>query len=163
MAWLVAAGIVVVFLLFLAGYRKSALGLFVAAVIAGFLVYQYGQRMEQEKRTRIKPSELVLEKVVLEPTFRSSYDLTGTISNKSESYQLDGISFRVTLRDCLGKDKASCTVIGEAETYVALTIPPQQTRSFTGSLYFGTGPIRVKGRLDWDYEIISITSRGNPA
>ena len=73
--------------------------------------------------------------------------------------RLDGISVRVTLRDCQGRDRTSCRVIGEAATAVPVTVPPEQARDFVASLYFGGDPIRVKGGLVWDYEITSLTAK----
>ncbi|MGZ9005893.1 MAG: hypothetical protein ACXW20_19135, partial [Burkholderiales bacterium] len=71
MAWLIVP-VVVVVLVYLAGFRKSALGLLVAAVLAAFLLYQYNQRLQEQARTRIASSEVVVENVSLRATFGSS-------------------------------------------------------------------------------------------
>ncbi|MGZ8155379.1 MAG: hypothetical protein ACXW2I_05525 [Burkholderiales bacterium] len=157
MAWLIVP-VVVVVLVYLAGFRKSALGLLVAAVLAAFLLYQYNQRLQEQARTRIASSEVVVENVSLRATFGSSYDLVGTIRNNSESYRLDGISFKVTMRDCEGTDNSRCVGIAEATTHVPISLPPQQARDFTGSLYFGK-QIKTKGTLSWNYEVIAITAK----
>lgn len=157
MAWLIVP-VVVVVLVYLAGFRKSALGLLVAAVLAAVLLYQYDQRVEEQERTRIASSEVVVENVSLRATFGSSYDLRGRIRNNSETYRLDGISFKVVLRDCQGTDNSRCVSIGEATTHVPISLPPQQAREFTGSLYFGK-PIKTKGTFSWNYEVIAITAK----
>ena len=62
MAWLIAA-IVVVSVVFLAGFRKLALGLVVAALIGGLSLYQYNEQ-QQRASTRIPVSEVVIEQTV---------------------------------------------------------------------------------------------------
>jgi len=157
MAWLIAA-IGVVLLVLFAGFRKTALGVLVTAVIGGFLLYHYNQQRERQSTTKIPQSKIVLENVAVRPTFGSSYDLSGRVKNNSESYRLDGIEFKVTMRDCEGKDKSSCVIIGKATAYVALTVPPQEARDFTGSLYFGSDQ-KAKGLLAWDHEITAIVAK----
>jgi hypothetical protein len=157
MAWLIVP-VVVVVLVYLAGFRKAALGLLVAAVLAAVLLYQYDQRVEEQERTRIASSEVAVENVSLRATFGSSYDLRGRIRNNSETYRLDGISFKVVLRDCQGADNSACVTIAEATTHVPISLPPQQAREFTGSLYFGK-QIKTKGTLSWNYEVIAITAK----
>ena len=157
MAWLIVP-IVIVVILYVAGYRKSAAGLLGTVIVAGFLLYQYTQRVQQKAGSRILPSEVTVENVAVKPTFRSSYDITGRVTNRSETYRLDGISFRVTMRDCRGADKSSCVSIAEATTSVPVTVPPQQARDFTGSLYFDRS-VKAKGTLAWDYEIIGLAAK----
>lgn len=158
MAWLVAATIVVL-LFFLAGFRKFALGLLASALIGGFVLYQHIQQKQERERTRIPASQVILENLALRATYGSSYELSGRLRNNSAAYRLDGISFNVTIRDCEVKDKSACTTIGEATAHVAITVPPQQAREFTGSLYFGSSEMKVKGTLAWDYEIAAITAK----
>jgi len=159
MAWLIVVAIVVVFLVFMAGYRKSALALVVAALIGGVALYQYNERRQQRATTRIAASEIAVENIAFRPTYRSSYDASGTIRNNSETYTLDGIRLEVTMRDCRGKDKSTCVVIGKAATYAAVTVPPHEVRDFTASLYFGSDRVKPKGTLAWDYEITPVTAK----
>jgi hypothetical protein len=158
MAWLIVP-LVLVVLLYFAGFRRSAAALFAAAVVAGVLLYYYNERVEEDARSRIPLSDVLVENVTVTPTFRSSYNLSGKVRNKSATYRLDGITFKVTLRDCPGKDRSSCVDIGDATTYVPLTLPAQETRDFTGSLYFGGEQAKPKGTIAWDYEIVSVTAR----
>jgi hypothetical protein len=159
MAWLIAAIGVVVLLVFFMGFRKSALGVLVTTVIGGFLLYQYNQQRERQSTTRIPQSEIVLENVAVRPTFGSSYDLTGRVKNNSKAYRLDGIEFKVTMRDCEDREKSSCVIIGEAPAYVSLTVPPQEARDFNASLYFGSNQKKAKGLLAWDHEITAIVAK----
>ena len=158
MAWLIAAIIVVVTLIFLAGFRKSALSILVVGLLGGYGIYQHGQRAQHQAQSKIASSEIQVESIALNQTLDGSYDLLGRIKNNS-TYRLDGIRVIVTLRDCKGNDRTSCRTIGEAATSVPVTIPPEQARDFVASLYFGGDPIRVKGTLVWDYEITSTTAR----
>lgn len=157
MAWFIGTAIVVVLLVFFAGFRKIAVGVLATAIIGGFSLYLYNE--QQESTISIPISQIVLENVAVKPTYRSSYDISGRVKNNSETRQLDGIEFKVTMRDCQGKDKSSCVVVGEATTYVSLTVPPQAARDFTGSVYFGSNQKKVRGTVVWDHEIISIASK----
>jgi hypothetical protein len=158
MAWLIVP-LVLVVLVYIAGYPRSSAALLAAVIVAGVLLYYHNQRMEEAARSRIPLSDVVVENVAVTPTFRSSFNLSGRVRNKSETYRLDGITFKVTLRDCAGKEPSSCVDIGDATTYVPLTLPAQEARDFTGSLYFGGDQVKPKGALAWDYEIVSITAR----
>jgi hypothetical protein len=159
MAWLVAGAILVVFLAFAAGFRKSAAGIAVAALLAGFALYHYNQRQLQQATTRIATAEITLENISFRHTYRSSADVTGTIRNNSETYTLHGVSLDVTVRDCRGEDTSSaCVVLGNATTHAAVIVPPREARNFTATLYFG-GDLKPKGALTWEYEIGAITAK----
>jgi hypothetical protein len=156
-AWLIIP-LVVVVVLYLRGFRKSALGVLIAAVAAAIFVYQYGQRADRAAQSLIRLSDVVLENVAIRQTLGSSYDLSGTLTNKSE-HRLDGIDFTLTMLDCRGSDEASCVTIGEASSYTALNIPAGETRNFTSSFYFGSTQVKPKGRLAWKHEITALTAR----
>jgi hypothetical protein len=159
MAWLIAVAIAVVALLFVAGFRKSAFSLAIGVLIVGVSVYLYNEHEEQQATSRITASEIAMENVELRPTFRSSYDLIGTIRNNSQTYRLDGIDVTVTMRDCRSKDKSTCTLIGQASGHAVMSLPPQESRDFVVSLYFGGDRPKVKGTFAWDYEITAITAK----
>jgi len=158
MLWLIGP-IVVVVLVFLAGYQKVALGLLVASVIAGGLIYQRREQTQDHATTRISVSEIALESISLRPTFDASYELTGRIKNNSETYRIDGVHFNVAVSDCRANDISTCVVAGEAATHVVVTVPPQQARNFTGTLYFGRSHRRPKDTLAWNYEITAIVAK----
>src|SRR5688572_6134687 len=158
MAWLIAAIIVLVALAFYAGFRKSALSILLAGLVGGYWIHYHAQRVHEQAQSKIASSEIQVESVSLNQTLDGSYDLTGRIRNNS-SYRLDGISVKVTLRDCEGKDRTNCRIIGEAATAVPVRVPTEQARDFVASLYFGGNQIRVKGTLVWDYEIISTIAK----
>ena len=158
MLWLIVPIIAVVIALLL-GYRKTAVGVLIAAVIAAGLIYWHTKSLEQKSETRIPAAEAPLTNVTVRHTFDASYEISGTIRNSSETYRIDGISVTVRLRDCLKTDASKCTPIGHATANVPVTVPPQQTRNFTGALYYGKDHKPAKGRLACDYEIIAIRAK----
>jgi hypothetical protein len=158
MLWLIAP-LVIALLAFAAGFRKTALGLVVAAVIAGASIYHLDEQAQERAEARIPASEIALENVTVRQTFDASYELTGTLKNGSSSYQVQGITLRVKLRDCAIGGAGRCVAAGEAEPYAAVTVPPGGARNFTATMYFGKGHPRPQGTLAWDYEIRSVIAR----
>ena len=158
MLWLIVP-VIVIAVVFIAGHRKTALGLLVVAIIAGGLIYRYDLHLEQQATTRISAAEIGLENIAVRRTFDASYELTGRIRNNSETYRIDGIGFTVKMRDCPGTDAAQCVVTGVATANVTVTVPPREARDFTGALYYGKGHKPPKGTLAWDYEITAITAQ----
>jgi hypothetical protein len=158
MAWLLIP-LVLVVLLYLAGFPRSAGALLVAGVVAGAVLYYYNQRLEEDARSRIPASDVIVENVTITPTFRASYNLSGSVRNNSEQYRLEGLTFKVTLRDCATDDKAKCVNISEATTYVPVNLPPQEARDFVGALYFGNEAIKPKGTFAWDFELVAIKGK----
>lgn len=158
MYWIIAPLVIVAFL-FAAGFRKAALGLLIVAVVAGALIYRHNEQVQQRASTRISASEISLENVAVTRTFDASYELTGEIKNKSDTYRVDGISLKVKMRDCSPKDASQCVVAGEAAAHAPVTVPPQQTRAFTATLYFGKSHRQPKGTIVWDYEIETIMAK----
>ena len=158
MLWLLIP-LALVVVLFLLGHRKSAAGVLVAGIVAAGLVYGLGERVEHHETSRISASQVAFEGVRVRRTFDSSYEIAGTVRNSSDDYRIDGLTFHVTLRDCRGTDRASCTVMGEETTYVPVTVPPQQAREFLGTLYYGKELRQPKGKLEWDYKVTAITAK----
>jgi hypothetical protein len=158
MVWLILA-LIAVSGLFFAGYRKSALGIAAAALIAGAGVYFSEQQQDTQATSRIAASELTLENITYRQTFRSSYEMSGRVTNNSETFAVDGIRFAVTLQDCKGNDKAMCAVVGRTTASTSVRVAPQQARDFTASMYFGGDEIKPKGKLAWEYEIIAVVAK----
>lgn len=159
MAWLVAAAVLLVSYLYASGRRKPAAILGVVFAVAGVSLYLFYQRQQVRETSLIAASEIRLQKVALNPTFRSSYDLTGTVTNDSPGYRLDGFEVTVTLRDCAGADTSGCIVIGQASAFASIIVPPRETREFIAPLHFGGDRPQAKGRLDWSYEVTAVTAR----
>lgn len=158
MFWIIGPVIVVV-LLFLAGFRKSAVGLLIATLIAGALVYWNINVVERQETSRMSVSEIALENVAVRRTFDSSYELTGRIRNKSDDYRVDAISVIVTIRDCTAPQQMNCVTTGQKAVNVSVSVPPQQARDFTGTLYLGKAHRPPKDILAWEYEVTSIMAQ----
>src|SRR5688572_19327049 len=158
MVWFIVA-LVVVCATFLAGYRKLAAGFVVAAVLGGVALYLYNDRKEQRETAGIPVSEVVIENVMVKPTFRSSYDVSGQIKNNSEVYRLDGVSLDITLRDCQTNVKTNCVVLGQATAHTSIAVAPKQTRDFITSIFLSNDRLIPKGTLVWDYEVAAITAK----
>ena len=158
MLWLLGPLIIVV-LVFAAGFRKTALGLLVGVVVAGGLIYWYNLELQEKATTRIAITEVTLENIAVRRTFDASYELTGRIKNNSKTYRIDGVNFTVRMRDCPGTESSNCVVTGETTTYVAVIVPPQEAGDFIGTLYYGRTHKQPKGRHAWDYEITEITAK----
>lgn len=160
MGELIFAAIAVAAGLFAAGYRKAAVALAAVVLAAGIGVYFVEERQDKEVESRVTPSEVVVQDVTFVHTFRSSYDLRGRLTNKSQTYAIDRVGFAVTLQDCRGNDNAAaCTDIGRTTAYASVRVLPEETRDFTASMYFGSEDIKPKGRLVWHYEIASIAAK----
>jgi hypothetical protein len=155
MLWIIIPLVMAIFA-FAAGYRRTALGLIVAAALAGASIYLLTEQTQQRAETRISTSEISLENVVVRHTFDASYELTGRLKNSSSTYQIQGITLNVKLRDC---NATRCVAAGEAEARAAVTVPPGESRDFTATMYFGKGHSRPKGTLAWDYEIASVIAK----
>jgi hypothetical protein len=158
MAWFVAASVVLVSLLFWRGYRKLALGLLAIALVGAVLVYYLDKRLDEEGRKRITASDVAVENVELKRTYRSSYDLTGKVTNNSETVTVERMRFDVTLHDCPAASQSDCVLIGKASGEALVNVPPRQARNFTASLYYGGAELKLKGRLVWRYKLTSITA-----
>jgi hypothetical protein len=159
LAWLVAIGIFAVGWLFVAGHRRAAVALALVTVAAGASLYFYYVHEQDVVTSRIPISEVTLENVALTPTFRSSFDFTAKLTNRSPKYRLDGLEIAVTLRDCAGKDKASCKVIGRASATTAVTVPPGASTDLVAALTFGGDRPKAAGRFEWDYEVVATIAR----
>ena len=68
MAWLLIP-LVLVVLVFLAGFPRTAAALLATAVVAGGLLYYYNQRLDEDARSRIPTSDVIVENVTITPTF----------------------------------------------------------------------------------------------
>jgi hypothetical protein len=158
MLWLLAP-LVLALLVFVAGFRKIALGVLIATAIAGASIYLLTEQTQQRAETRIPASEIALENVAVRQTFDASYELTGRLKNGSSTYQVQGISLNVKLRDCRTGDASQCVSAGEAEARAAVTVPPGESRDFTATMFLGKGHRLPKGTLAWDYEIESVTAK----
>jgi len=124
---------------------------------AGFAVYMMvTDPVPQVERGRITAEQVVLSDVVFDLGRRTS-SLSGRVQNLSETYQLAGLSFVVTLYDCPEPDSdlSDCPAIGQDDGRATLIVPPGQVRSFDAVFLFPGLPDRT-GTLRHDYRITDI-------
>lgn len=155
MLWLIVPLLVVV-VLFFAGFRKTAGAVLVAALIAAGVLYWLDDVSDQRSMSRISSAEAFLKDVKVRRTFDSTYELTGTMINKSAEYEVDGITIAVRLRDCRSAGETECEGIGEATADVRVSVPPGQANRLVATFYLGKEHRPAKGTLAWDHEITAI-------
>lgn len=127
----------------------------VFATAAGFLIYQHSEREEQQSKTKIPISQLTLRDITLKSTGYGGYELTGRVTNNSNVYRLNGIQFKITMRDCTSEGREqSCIIIRETSEHAYLGVPPMQARDFRESVYFSGDRMKPRHRLVWDYEVV---------
>lgn len=152
MAWFLGF-VVLVFVVFAAGYRKVALGLLAIALALSGWLYLHNREEEHLALTRIPVSELVLENVTLKP-YVGSYKLAGRIRNNSAKFTVKEIDFVVVVKDCI--DAAGCMAVGESTEILNIKIPPGEGRDFEETVRVGGSYQKLKGRLDWSYSVSQI-------
>ena len=153
MAVLVGVFAVLIVIVFVAGYRRVALGLLAVAVAGGGSLYLYNRAEGQRSLTYIPIPELVFENVTLKP-YVGSYKLAGRVRNNSPQYSVRQIDFLVTVKDCIGT--AGCVIAGESREALLINIRPGETRDFEESVRFSGSNIKLKGRMEWSYSVLQI-------
>jgi hypothetical protein len=147
-----AAIVVLLLLVFSAGFRKAAGVLVaVAAIIIGIVILNQRQS-EREARERIPQSQLDFNDMILQTQY-GSQKLTGRIKNNSHQYTLAGVALTITFEDCEGDaPRPSCVTIGEdKDHYYSVNIPPGQVRDVSEYVYAGS--THPRGKLQWHYSI----------
>ena len=158
MLWLLIP-LILTTVLFFTGFRKAALAVLFAAVVAAVWLYAENERVRQLGLESISAAEIALENVTVRRTFDASYEVAGRIVNRSKRLRVDGISIEVKLRDCLREGAADCTEIGDATAHVSVTVAPEDARPFVGTLYYGKGAAQPKGTLGWTYKLVGVRTR----
>jgi hypothetical protein len=155
MFWLIGP-LIVVAVLFIAGFRKTASAVLVAAVAAAAWLYTDQQRVRQLGLESISASEIVLQDVTVRRTFDETYELSGRIVNRSTALRVTGISVEVKLQDCPRAPGQACREIGDAIAHIPVTVDPQDERQVGGALYYGKGAAPAKDVLTWSYKLVGV-------
>lgn len=136
-------------------------GFLIAGAIALIVVEQRETRKETEDAmTRIKPVDLQMTDVALNPGYANSYRLAGRVVNRSARHTLTGMVFNVKVEDCkLPPAAATCVTIGEGRVRIAPTVPPGHARDFDELVAFDKASPTVRGQMKWSYTIDSIHAR----
>jgi len=153
MAVLVGVFAVLIVVVFVAGYRRVALGLLAVALAIGGWLYVHNREEEKLALSRIPVSELAFENVTLKP-YVGSYKLAGRVRNNSALFRVRQIDFLVTVKDCIGT--AGCVVGGESRESLLINVPPGEARDFEESVRFSGSSLKLKGRMEWSYSVLQI-------
>lgn len=157
MAWLVAIAVLVL-LVMSAGFRKFALAIAVLVAVVGAGVYFYWDWQEKQSHMRIETNQLEFASVLLVPN-SYGYRIAGRVKNNARQFTLKAFELSIILQDCDDSTpEPSCVVIGQAGETVHLDVPVGQARDFDESLYFSGGTPRAKGRMTWNYFVVSTTA-----
>ena len=159
MLWLIGPLLLVV-LLALAGWRKSAGAVLIIATVAGGWLYRHNAADETGALNPEWATLISVENVEVRRTFDATYEISGRLTNKSETHRIDGIRLQVSLRDCrAAASDAECRAIGDAEPDVAVTVLPGQTREFVGTMYYGKAQKPPQGVLAWEHQVVGVRAR----
>ena len=162
MAFVLIGIAAVVLVLFLTGWRRTAIGLAVFVVVAGGVLFMYNRAQEERALSRITRSEVALEKVTFIP-YVGSYKVAGRIRNNSPRYGIRQIDLFVKASDCVAdKTGPQCTTIGESTEILNVSIPPGQARDFEESVRFYRSKPRLKGKLEWSWSISRVRAENEP-
>jgi hypothetical protein len=84
------------------------------------------------------------------------YELSGRIENKSATL-LRSVTVLVTRRDCFegALDPTGCVVLWQDRHWVPLSVPPEQTRDFSISVWMRGAAPRARGALKDSFEVVA--------
>jgi hypothetical protein len=98
MAWLFGV-VLVLLLVFSAGFRKLALGLAGIVLVMGIAVFVNDEIEEKRALERIPLGDLGFENFLITP-IGNNFTLSGRVNNRSTQYTLTGMTVAVALKDC---------------------------------------------------------------
>lgn len=152
-ALVIALGVLVGALIVTYGYRHSlmiVLSILAVVIVALVWYIRYGG---EEGADLITPQELELSNLQMTRQYRSSFEMTGRLVNRSEEHTLNAVTITITASDCQS-DGADCVVVGEVSRDIAVTIPPGQARDVLEQYVFRR--FEVLGELRWSHELSEI-------
>lgn len=103
----------------------------------------------------IPPDQVVVENLQLTGG-GAPFELSGRIENKSDTL-LRSFTVLVTRRDCYegALDPSGCVVLWQDRQWVPLSVPSQQTRDFSTSVWMHGEAPRPRGTLKDSFEIVA--------
>jgi hypothetical protein len=136
--------------------RKPALAVIIVLAVSGIIFYEYKNKKSEVTQKLLSIDKLKLQDIQFRKVKDGEYEINGRIYNQSPNYVLKQLGVKYLLRDCK-KDQAvkQCTIIGEMDKKINVTVPPQQARDFKESILTHGMVILPKGKLTWDYTIQS--------
>jgi hypothetical protein len=84
------------------------------------------------------------------------FELSGQVVNKSDAL-LRTVTVLVTRRDCYegALDPSGCVVLWQDRHWLPLSVPPEQTREFSASVWMHGAAPRPRGTLKDSFEIVA--------
>jgi hypothetical protein len=105
----------------------------------------------------IPPDQVVVDNLQLTGG-GAPFEFSGRIENKSDTL-LRSFTVLVTRRDCYqgALDPSGCVVLWQDRQWVPLSVPPQQTRDFSTSVWMHGEAPRPRGTLKDSFEVVAAT------
>lgn len=111
----------------------------------------------------VSPSQLVVDNLRLTGG-GAPFVLSGRIENKSDVL-LKSVTVLVTRRDCYdgALDPSGCAVMWQDRHWLSLSIPPEQTREFTISVWMRGAAPRARGAIKDSFEVVAASGEIAPS
>lgn len=172
MYWILAAVFIVIAL---AVPRLRPLGIAGCIVLAALLAWAVTQRARdeeparsetvQERRQPVSPASptqsVPLKAVAVEDLTLSGsgapFDFSGRIVNNTAELLLKSVTIVLTRRDCYegALDPSGCTVLWEDRRWIDVSVPPQQSREFSVSIWMRGSAPRARGAVRDTFEVVA--------
>lgn len=93
------------------------------------------------------------------------FELRGRIENRSENLRLRSITVQISRRDCYegALDPTGCVLLWQDRHWVAVSVPPRQTREFATSIWMRGAAPRPRGTAQDTFEIVAATGSADDA
>jgi hypothetical protein len=90
------------------------------------------------------------------------FELRGRIVNSATDVMLRSVTIRVTRRDCYegAVDPSGCARLWQDEHWIAVGVPPGQSRDFVEAIWMHGNAPRPRGTVQDTFELIAATGEG---
>ena len=179
MYWILAA---ILLLITLAVPRLRPASLVGLVILGGLLGWGMLQRMRgpdneapalpqrgQPTSPATPLSPIPLESVAMEGLQLSGggapFELRGRIVNRARDAQLKSVTIRIMRRDCYEEalDPTGCVVLWQDRHWMPLTVPPEQARDFSISIWMRGSAPRPRGKVQDSFELVAAMGEAAPS
>ncbi|MGH8186543.1 MAG: hypothetical protein ACREUC_08265 [Steroidobacteraceae bacterium] len=93
------------------------------------------------------------------------FHLRGRIANRSADSLLKSATIRITRRDCYegALDPTGCVKLWQNDHWIAITVPPGESRDFVEAIWMHGGAPRQRGTAEDTFELIRASGEPAPA